>query len=383
MPKKWLVFLAVYLGSVAATLNQFKVPPLMETLMNEFQLSPGIAGWLMSCFGAAGLLLAIPLGMVLKIARIRSIGASGLAALAGGALLGALAPGVKVLLLGRLLEGIGLLTMGIAAPAVISVWFAKPERDLPMGIWTTWIPAGSVMMFNLAEPLYNLGNWRTVWWFGFGAAAIALILYLWFVKLPEGGPDLGEDEKNGLKMLASGRLWLLALMFTIYSFILVSYTSWAPLYLRQNFMLTPSSAAFYTSLIHLGVIPANILAGLVIQKINSYRKVYLSGFGVLSILTVMAFNLQRMVIPFYMLALGLAAGFIATAIFAAVPEVGGAKSSVALATSTIIGAQNLGLLLGPALVGKISAGGNWQNAGFLFMAITVSGAVIGWFNKVP
>ncbi len=32
----WLILIVVLLGSIAATLNQFKVPPVMPLLMAEF-----------------------------------------------------------------------------------------------------------------------------------------------------------------------------------------------------------------------------------------------------------------------------------------------------------------------------------------------------------
>lgn len=35
-----------------------------------------------------------------------------------------------------------------------------------MGVWTTWVPVGNVLMFNAAHPLLESFGWQAVWWFG-------------------------------------------------------------------------------------------------------------------------------------------------------------------------------------------------------------------------
>ncbi|WP_054938184.1 hypothetical protein [Moorella stamsii] len=41
-------------------------------------------------------------------------------------------------------------------------------------------------------------------------------------------------------------------------------------------------AAFYTSPVHVGVVPANIIAGYLINRLKSYRRVYVGGFIIYS-----------------------------------------------------------------------------------------------------
>ncbi|MGA2108155.1 MAG: hypothetical protein ABSH25_10990, partial [Syntrophorhabdales bacterium] len=53
----WLILIIVLLCGIAATLNQFKVPPIMPVLMEAFSQSAGRAGLLMSIFALTGLLL--------------------------------------------------------------------------------------------------------------------------------------------------------------------------------------------------------------------------------------------------------------------------------------------------------------------------------------
>ena len=48
LPYAWVILAVVYLASVAAPLNQFKVPPIMPVLMQELGIDLAGAGSLMS-----------------------------------------------------------------------------------------------------------------------------------------------------------------------------------------------------------------------------------------------------------------------------------------------------------------------------------------------
>ena len=56
----WVILVVVYLASVVAPFNQFKIPPIMPFLMATFQIDLTQAGLLMSVIAGTGLILAIP-----------------------------------------------------------------------------------------------------------------------------------------------------------------------------------------------------------------------------------------------------------------------------------------------------------------------------------
>ena len=62
----WFVLAILLLFSIAAPLNQFKVPPIMPILMDAFKLSVGRAGLLMSVYAVTGLVLALPAGLIFQ-----------------------------------------------------------------------------------------------------------------------------------------------------------------------------------------------------------------------------------------------------------------------------------------------------------------------------
>ena len=60
----WLVLAVVLLFSIAAPLNQFKVPTIVPVFMQAFAISVGQAGLLMSVYAITGLVLALPAGLI-------------------------------------------------------------------------------------------------------------------------------------------------------------------------------------------------------------------------------------------------------------------------------------------------------------------------------
>ena len=86
--KPWLVLLGVFLASVAAPLNQFKVPPMMLTLIKTFGLDLGTAGLLMSVFAVTGFILALPAGFILGRLGTKIVGLIAVGCLAAGSAFG-------------------------------------------------------------------------------------------------------------------------------------------------------------------------------------------------------------------------------------------------------------------------------------------------------
>ena len=62
----WIILAVLLFFSIAAPLNQFKVPPIMPVLMSALGLSTARAGLLMSLYAVTGLILALPSGLIFR-----------------------------------------------------------------------------------------------------------------------------------------------------------------------------------------------------------------------------------------------------------------------------------------------------------------------------
>lgn len=387
---QWFMFLVLYIGSVAASINQFKVPPLMDRIVQDLGFSMSTAGLLMSFFALASFLLALPAGMLIRTRHLRKLSIIGLAALTAGGVLGAVSKGPLFMLMGRALEGVGIISMGMAGPTLISLWFQPDDRSFPMGIWSSWMPAGSILMFNLAYPLGMLGGWRTIWWFVAFFSGVALLLFIKFIHLPE---EPKESEKNEWKeqdwrrtfriLLTNKNLCLLSFMFIAYNFVLSSYYSWVSVYLQEVLGISPTMTAFTVSLIHLGIIPTTIGVGWVIKMHKNYRNVYIIGFISFTLILMKSFQLNPSITMIYMFSLGALSGSIPAAIFAATPEVIGNKRDMPFASSAILWGQNVGVLLGASCVGRLlSMGVTWEKVTYLLVSASMAGLIAALLTRV-
>ena len=252
VPYAWVILAIVYLASIVAPFNQFKVPPIMPVLMEAFGLDLTQAGSLMSVIAVVGLVLALPAGILLQRYGSKPIGLIALGFMAAGSAIGALAGSYNALLGSRVVEGVGIGLIGVVAPATIAMWFPPARQGTPMGIWATWVPVGSVLMYNLAPADGGqvrlaggvVGGGRG------GAGGDAPVRGCWCATRRTCRPSAnGMPPRPGIgKALANRDIWLLALMFACFSLALVSIGTYYPTYLSEVRGYPLGQAAFISSL---------------------------------------------------------------------------------------------------------------------------------------
>lgn len=369
MRRAWMVMWAVYFASIAVVINQFKVPPMMDILLKELDITMAQGGWMMSIFFVAGVLLALPAAFANDKFGPKTTGMIALACTAMGSLIGGFSESLEILLIGRIIEGIGLGVIAVVAPAVIAMWFPPEKRGLPMGIWASWVPVGSFIMFNLAYPIQSYLGWHGVWWFGTVVAIVALIYYAMVVTTPP-KETLNVKKERGnaptqewtmIQGLKQPNAWLLGLAFAGFGFATNGFTSFAPQYFIQAHGVLGEKANFYTSLTPMMSIFSTIIAGWVIVKLRNTKLVLVVGTCLATVLYAFAFLLPSAswIIPM-MLLLGFVPGFVATANFTLAPETmpTPALAGIALGINNLL--FNLGSFFGPPIIGNVISQGNWS-----------------------
>ncbi len=385
LPYAWVILAVVYLASVAAPLNQFKVPPIMPVLMQELGIDLARAGSLMSVIALVGLILALPAGILLQRIGPRASGLLALGFMAAGAALGALAGSYNNLLASRVVEGVGIGLIGVIAPATIAMWFPLARQGVPMGIWATWVPVGSVLMYNLAPALAAARGWQAVWWLGAGFALVTMLLYALLMRRPPATEPAAGQGRPGLDLraaLANRDIWLLALAFACFNLALIGLATFYPTFLVEVRGYPLSQAAFVASIATLVVLVSAPLAGVISDRIGSRRLVVALPFLVLAVLFIFPFRVSGWQITAVMVVQGLAAGAIATATFAAAPEVMRKPQWAGLGLAVILVGQNLGQLIGPVLLGELIGRVGWVAAGYALIPICLLGFASAWLVRV-
>lgn len=378
----WLVLVVLLLFSIAAPLNQFKVPPIMTLLMGSLRISVGQAGLLMSVYAITGLVLALPAGLIFQRAgyRLTSLLAGG--SIVVGAAWGALSGDMTGLMLSRVVEGIGTSFMAVLAPAVVAAWFRPERRGTAMGVWSAWVPVGSAVMLGAAPLLTRAGGWQTVWWAGCGYALVTTILALTLARSSPASGESAPGDSGTTAELSTGQvlrhrdLWLLSLAFGCFNMVVLALITYLPTFLHLVRGLSLPQAGLLAGIPSLVSIASGAAGGLLSDRIGSRKRVLLAGL----VLMAVAMPLTIVFAPpaallLLLIVQGLAMGLVPTNTFSAAVETVGGGRRGGLAMGVIMVGQNAGFLLGPVVFGAlVESGGGWPLAYGSLAAMSLAGA---------
>jgi MFS family permease len=329
----------------------------------------------MSVFSLSGLITALPAGVLFRRLGPRLIGPLAVGSTGLGAGLGAVAPDAGLLLLGRFVEGIGMGMTAVFAVMLVVSWFPPGQRGLPLGIFTSWIPLGQMLMLFAAPPIYEAWGWRAVWWVGSICALILAALFALFVRLPAAvaGPSNPTTSAPFTRVLREPGPWLLGLVFACYHACRVGFSTWTPFYLVSNAGWGLRDAAWVMSFYYLVTLPASAPAGWLIDRFGP-KALILASMG----LTLPAFGLAYLVEPSFMIAIvlwtGMLSAVIPTAVNAEAPLSVRDQSLVGPAVGLVAVGRNGGQLVGPlVLAPMIQAGLPWGTVGGALVALSLVG----------
>lgn len=214
---------AVVVGvGVSCALHIGKLPVAIPLLSASLGLSLLQAGFLLSLVQLAGMTLGLLVGLAADRLGPRRVMLAGLLLLALGSALGAMAPGVGVLLGTRVLEGLGFLLAVLPAPGLLRQRVQHPPTlARALGWWGAYMPLGTALALLLGAPLMAWLDWRGAWW---GLSVLSLLaagLLVW--RVPADARQTGVSGGAAplwprlQRTLTARAPWLVALAFFLYS----------------------------------------------------------------------------------------------------------------------------------------------------------------------
>ena len=379
----WVILAVLYIASVASALNQFKVPPVLPVLIRAFNLSLSNAGMLMSIFSFTGILLAFPASFIMQRLGLKTTGLIAVGAVFIGSGLGMFCSTANAMLATRFIEGAGIGLITIVAPAAISIWFPAEMRGTPLGLWTTCMPVGNIIMFNLAPWLAELGGWQFAWRAGTVSSLAAFILFWAFFRMPKpeevgGNPLLKtehEEPPSYGKALANAGLWLITVQFLCFNLICLALGTYYPTFLNTVRNYSLPAASFTFSLCTIAAVFSQPLGGYLSDRLGLRRRMIIISSVVLSVICVFPFIAIGWMIPVLTIGLGVVAGTIVPATFAAVPEIMVSRQLAGLGMAVLSLGQNLGMFIGPIMFGSLAESIGWTGAGYFLVPVSAIGVI--------
>jgi CP family cyanate transporter-like MFS transporter len=370
---------------VTSALHIGKLPVAIPVLRDALQLTLVQAGFLLSLVQLAGMTLGLAVGLTADRLGPRQVMLIGLVLLALGSVVGALAPAIGVLLLSRVVEGVGFLLSVLPAPGLLRRRVRHaPTLSRALGWWGAYMPLGTALALLLGGVLMDQVGWRGAW------VALSVLSLGSAVLLARGvAPDeASAAAKSGLAAVAWGpRLrktltapgpWWVALAFFLYSGQWLAVVGFLPtIYAQAGYA---AAAVGGLSALAAGInMAGNIGAGRLLARGVRPGVLLAWGFCAMGIGSVITFAAAGQPVAQYLAVLvfsGLG-GLIPGTLFGLAVVLAPGEDTVSTTVGWMQQFSALGQFIGPPLVAWVATqAGGWQSTWWVTGASSLLGLLL-------
>jgi len=378
--KRWSILVVAYLCNMIFALIFQSVPPLLNLIMDEMNLSYAQGGLLMSFFALPGIIVSIPAGLLADRYNQKTIGLTSLGLVIIGQAIFIFAGSFPALALGRTISGIGCMTLSVIAPQFLGQWFGGREMGRAMGIFNTSMPIGTILSLNLLSLLGQNFGWRTSIWLtvalAFGVVLVFIFLYAAPAVLEKSGTR--ESFFGGMRQIGVP-IWILSAGWAVFNGSILAFFTFTPDLLKAG-GFSIASAGFIVSLAMLPGLVSSPVIGYVIDRFDRKITIIMLATAVTALMLAFipgALNFSTTLI----ILIGICTNVVPTSTFALVSEVSGAQRQ-GLGFGIAATCLNIGIFIVPALAGFTrditgSYPGSYLLMAGVMLLTTVALAVLG------
>lgn len=372
---RWIILISSFYAFVTFAFALQIVPPLMGSIMQEFNITYGYAGLLMSMVVIPGIFLALPAGFIADRYGVKLAGSISAIMLLLGSIVSALANSFIILLVGRVILGLGGAFIATTMPTIISQWFSRDEIGKAMGIFGINMPFASVIAFPIANILIATYNWHYPFYI---SAFLATLNVITFMTLIKEGPFKRENKMTTSlrSVLGTAEIWKVGAVWLLFNASALSFTTWSPKIFENYMGIESFYASLLASTLMLAAIPFVPLFGWYSDRIKKRKKLMVIGSMLMAgTLVAIAYSSSfYVIIP--VIALGIGAALVPPMIMALPPEILGPEMS-GRGFGIIAVCLNVGIAIAPPFTGLIMDVTSSPTLTYLTMALfSILGAAI-------
>ncbi len=371
-PGSWPSIGLIYLHGVLASASLSKIIPLLGDLASHLGAGPLQFGLLISLMTIPPAVLAAAAGSI-----IDRIGAH--SALTTAAIIGVmvnlaylLAPTLHVFMAIRVLEGLVVVGIYSAAPALIMATAGNARRGRAMAVWSTYTPVGMSLGLLLSAGFAGTGHWRGGYLIHLFLFAALVLAGRWLPRSPQVVPEAAAPRPGLLAALTQAGPVRLSLTFSALLMMGFGMSTVFPDWFALQHQVPVGRASGILAIANLAMIPGGLIAGSLLAR--GRRDV-----AVLAVLMLLAVavsvplfmpgphQLQRIAaMVIWLMTQGAAIGVVTFALprVVANPLQGGAAAGLLSQLAAIT------TFVTPLIWRPILRGGNWM----LFLAVVASSA---------
>lgn len=390
----WFMFGVVFLTAITFACGQFKVPPTMVSIIQDMGINVAQAGSLMSIVGIVAIPFSLFAGMLTVRFAPKTVALAAMTLCLLGNIVGYFSTSFSVLLVSRVIEGLGYGAQTAVLPTIVTQLFPEEKRGVPVAIYSAWTGLGMMFMFRVvANPVTATFGWSGNWVFC-AILFVVMMAAMFFFVHPQALSDdevksnetFSDNVKGIVTELKNGQVWAMTVAFTMFGLGCTAYMSFAPTYCVQALGMSEAAANVDTALMSWGMIAGALLLSVVYSKVNRGIPAILVAASVLiTVCYAVCFNLtaEWQVAPFCFI-FGLLLAVIPPSVFALTPTVAKSPRTVGVALGIATAGDLLGGGFSSIIIGAIvDSTGSWGAAAPLMIVIGVLGvasAFVFWRN---
>jgi len=281
-----------------------------------------------------------------------------------------------VLMVSRVVEGLGFLLITVAGPTVLGRIVRTEDQNSAFVLWSCFMPAGMALAM-LTGPWFS--DWRSLWSSTAVITALIAAMALWAVPR---GPALREVKEwpTGMAEVWRSAPLAMAATFLLYSLMFFALFAFLPVLLQQRMQVSPATVGLLAGAASAVNILGNLTAGVLLKWTTREAL----GVGAAIVMGLCAMGIFLPVLgprSAYVLCLVFSAvgGLIPASLLSSIPKVTSTPAQSALAVGLLMQGSNLGLALGPWLVGIAVDNHGWPAAAAWVVASALAmGASVTW-----
>lgn len=205
---RWLM-LAVLVATRTVIAFQFQsVAAIGPVLVEQLGIEYALLGTLVGLYLMPGVVVAIPGGVLGQRFGDKQVVAAGLAMMVIGAILVAWGQTYPVLLVGRVISGIGAVLLNILLAKMVTDWFADREIVLAMALFVSSWPVGIGLALMVLPALTAASGLQA----SLGSVVLFCLVALMLVVLGYRSPTGLVQGSSTLRIDLSAREWSLAIL---------------------------------------------------------------------------------------------------------------------------------------------------------------------------
>jgi EmrB/QacA subfamily drug resistance transporter len=205
--RRYLIFAVASLAVLLCTIDATAVSVAFPVIVSSLHVSLIVAGWVLSAYQLA-VTATIPLAGKISDALGRKTTFLGFLSLfAVGSLLCSIAPNAPLLIVFRVIQGLGGSGLIPSTMGIIADEFPN-SRQRAIGLITSFGPIGWIVGPNLGGWMTSSFGWRSIFWINIPLCAIAFISAV--ALMAKGQREKTRIDLTGAGLLAGGLLGILA-----------------------------------------------------------------------------------------------------------------------------------------------------------------------------